>query len=112
MKKLFFALVLTVAVNSAFSQTKVNKNSSDSLTRQSIAPRQPMIAQFDQIFKTNVDGSISPRYVVQVGGVTMSPGVAFGQGVSMGGVDIAAYKGHDLLVDTAKGVVILKGIKQ
>jgi hypothetical protein len=111
MKKIILALALAATVNCAFSQAKTDKDSKEASFNQLPAiPRGPMVAKFDQIFKTNDNGSISPIYVVQVGGVTMSPGVSFTPGVSMGGVDIASYKGHDLLVDTAKGVIVLKGI--
>jgi hypothetical protein len=111
MKKMILALTLAAAANCAFGQTKQDKDPKNVTGNQLPAiPHSPMVAKFNQIFKTNDNGSISPIYITQVGGVTMNPGVAFTPGVSMGGLDIASYKGHDLLVDTAKGVVILKGI--
>lgn len=41
-------------------------------------------------FQHNSDGSWSPVHPVTINGVTMGPGVAFREGVSFGGVDLAA----------------------
>lgn len=41
-------------------------------------------------FVRSPNGMWSPIRPVQIGGVTMGPGVSFGQGVTMGGVNLAA----------------------
>jgi hypothetical protein len=46
--------------------------------------------EFLQSFARNLDGSWRAIKPVQIGGVGMGPGVAFGHGVSMGGVNVAA----------------------
>ena len=64
---------------------------------------------FWQVFQQAPGGGIAPRVPVQIGGITMSPGVSFGSGVAFGGVDLAAIAGRDLQVQTAGGVVIITG---
>ena len=68
-----------------------------------------MRVSFDQVFQTNIDGSVSPKMPVFVGGVTMTPGVSFTTGVSFGGLDIASLRGKDLEVDQSNGVTTIKG---
>ena len=68
---------------------------------------------FSELFTVNpATGQVSPKRAVQVGGITMQPGVFFTPGVIMAGVDIAANVGRDLEVeqDPVSGTVILKGI--
>lgn len=70
-----------------------------------------MRVPFSSVFNQNSDGSISPKVTVRVGGVSMGPGVSFGKGVQMGGVDIASHAGKDLEIDKNKdGSITLKGI--
>jgi hypothetical protein len=107
MKKLTLLIVITLFANLAFSQTKTDSTLKLSSNTNNTAFR----VKFEEVFINNGNGSFTPKYRTQIGGVTMGPGgVAFGQGVSFGGVDIASYKGHDLLIDTLKGVVIIRNI--
>ena len=47
---------------------------------------------------------------VQIGGISMGPGVSFGAGVSFAGVDLASIAGRDLEVEqNPGGPVIIKG---
>lgn len=71
-----------------------------------------MRVPFGQIFISNPDGSVSPRMPVQVGGVTMGPGVTFTRGVSFGGMDVASLQGKWLEIDQLGGVTIIKGYYQ
>lgn len=64
---------------------------------------------YSQLFDVHPDGSVSPRVVVNVNGVTMGAGVAFGGGVQFGGVDLAALRGTDLEVEVENGVHVVKG---
>lgn len=41
-------------------------------------------------FRRNPNGTWTPLQTVQIGGVTMGPGVSFSEGVSFSGVDVAA----------------------
>ncbi len=62
------------------------------------------------IFQENSDGSLSPKYVIRVGGVTFGPGVAFGPGVVFGGINFFDIKGRELAVEKlADGSYEIKG---
>jgi uncharacterized membrane-anchored protein YitT (DUF2179 family) len=116
MKKVFLILSLSIVTSLTFGQSKkINKAQPKDSTKSALAAK-PLNTTFrvryDQVFKINENGSVSPLWPVQIGGVTMGRGVAFTQGVSMGGIDIASYKGHDLLIDTLKGIVIIRNIFQ
>jgi hypothetical protein len=70
-----------------------------------------MRVPYSQVFQINPNGSVSPRGQVQIGGVTMGgPGVSFTVGVTMGGIDIASKAGHDLEIELAGDVTIIKGV--
>ena len=65
---------------------------------------------FDSVFEENTDGSFSPKQRIRVGGVILSPGVSFREGVIFGGVNFSKYKGHDLEIETDKDIIVIKGI--
>ena len=107
MKKLLLSIALIMSASFAFCQTKTDSPKTSVSNVSNTAFR----VKFDDLFISNPNGSVTPKYRTQVGGVTMGPGgVAFQSGVSMGGLDIAANKGHDMLIDTVKGIVIIRGI--
>jgi len=54
-----------------------------------------MRVKFSDLFSVQ-GGQIAPRQVVSIGGVTMSPGVSFGGGVSFSGVNLSQLIGKDL----------------
>ncbi len=64
---------------------------------------------FNQLFVIS-NGMISPRVPVHIGGVTMTPGVAFGNGVIMGGVHLADHVGKDFEVEVQNQVYVIKGV--
>ena len=64
--------------------------------------------KFSDVFSV-INGSISPKTQVQIGGVTMSPGVSFGGGVSFSGVDLSQHAGKDIEGDVQNGVLVIKG---
>jgi uncharacterized membrane-anchored protein YitT (DUF2179 family) len=66
--------------------------------------------RFDSVFRIQPNGTITPLTKVQIGGITMGPGVAFSQGASFGGVKIAKYAGHDLRIEEREDGLVLKGI--
>lgn len=68
-----------------------------------------MRVAFHELFDTS-GGQIRPKQKVQIGGVQMTPGVMFGGGVSFGGVDLSQYVGHDLEVEYAGDVAVIKGV--
>ncbi len=65
---------------------------------------------FFTIFRQHEDGSIEPIRSVRIGGVQMSPGVRFGQGVSFGGINLFDFIGKDFSAVEESGVLILTGI--
>jgi len=68
-----------------------------------------MRVSFSSVFQANPDGSFTPRGVVRIGGVQMGPGVAFGRGVSVGNIELAAMQGRDLEVENEGGIIVIKG---
>ena len=66
-----------------------------------------MRVRFNDVFRINGDGSITPKVPVVVGGVALSPGVQFGRRVRLGNVHFAGVAGRDLEVDQQAGVLYL-----
>jgi hypothetical protein len=65
--------------------------------------------RFYDVFTKNPDGSLTPKRVISVGGVTFGPGVSFGQGVSFGGINFFQYEMFDISVEETNGVLVIKG---
>jgi hypothetical protein len=66
-----------------------------------------MRVRFNDVFRVNGDGSISPKVPVVVGGVHLEPGFDFGRRVRLGNVHFAAVAGRDLEVEHHSGVTYL-----
>jgi hypothetical protein len=79
------------ATNDKKYVTEVNGNDLDRV----FYPR-PVRVKYDQVFTINVNNTITPKLPVRIGGVTMGPGVSFGTGVFIGGVNLFDYKGKDM----------------
>lgn len=106
MKKLTLVIALALANVWAFSQTKT-KNS-DTAKNAPVTTTTAFRVNYDYVFKRNTDGSYSPLHPVQINGEMMGSGASFPVGTPFGGVDVGAYAGHDLLIDTVRGVVIIR----
>jgi len=65
--------------------------------------------RFFEIFQSNPDGSLSPRRVVSINGVTFGPGVAFSRGVLFGGVNLFDYYELDIAVEEENNIYVIKG---
>lgn len=65
---------------------------------------------FDSLFLRNSDGSFSPRQIIRVGGVTMSPAVRFGTGISFGGIDFTQYIGRNFEIQIDNATMVVTGI--
>lgn len=63
---------------------------------------------FNDVFVVQ-NGAISPRRPVQIGGVTMTPGVSFGGGASFSGINLLDYLGKDLEGSEVNGILVIKG---
>lgn len=69
-----------------------------------------IIARYDQVFTVNLNNTITPKIPVRIGGVTMGPGVSFGNGVLIGGVNLFDYRGKNLEGYIDNGVFVLNRI--
>ena len=69
-----------------------------------------MRVHFWDVFKINSDGSLEPIRRISVGSVQLGPGVKFGKGVLLGGIDLTQYVGRDIEVEDQSGIYNLKGI--
>lgn len=65
---------------------------------------------FNEIFRENADGSISPVKRLRVGGVILGPDVAIRAGVAFGGVDFFQFKGHEIEADIDGEIFVIKAI--
>jgi len=69
-----------------------------------------MRVHFDELF-TVKNGAVSPKTAVNINGVTMTPGVSFGGGVSFGDVDLTQYIGKYIEVEQMpNGAYDIKGV--
>lgn len=67
---------------------------------------------FNEIFKENPDGSLTPIRRIRIGGVELGPGVTFSRGAYFGGVDFTLFRGHRIEVNQEGDVFIVQGIQQ
>lgn len=67
---------------------------------------------FDDIFRENPDGSLTPLRQIQIGGVTLGSGVTFAKGTYFGGVDFTLFRGHAIEADVVGDILIIRGIHQ
>lgn len=65
--------------------------------------------RFPDIFEEKADGSLTPKKVIEVNGVTFGTGVSFGSGVSFGGVNFHEYKFFDIAAEEKNGILVIKG---
>ena len=102
MKKLVLIAFLLPAL--AFAQnppqpTKTNKKTNHPYLRLGLL----------QIFKVSNDNKLVALCNIKVGEIMLSEGDEIAPGRLINNIDFNALRGHDLLVDTLKGVVIYKG---
>lgn len=68
-----------------------------------------MKVHFNELFSVE-NGMVQPKTPVHINGITMSPGVSFGGGVSLGGVDLTQFINKYIEVEKmADGVYDIKG---
>jgi len=106
MKKLISLVVLTIATIGAFGQTKTKTG--DTSKNAPVTTNTAFRVHYDYVFKRNTDGSYTTQYPVQINGDIIGSGASFPPGTSFGGVDVAAYAGHDIMIDTVNRVVIIR----
>lgn len=64
---------------------------------------------FNQLFRENPDGSLTPRFNIKIGGVTFGPSITFTKGVSFSGINVFDFKGSDIEVEQEGDVLVIKG---
>ena len=69
----------------------------------------PERLKFSDIFLTNPDGSLTPKVIIEVNGVTVGPGVSFRPKTPIGGVDFFDYLNKDFAVEDIYGRYKLLG---
>lgn len=67
--------------------------------------------RFLDVFQENPDGSLTPKRLIAVNGITFGPGTSFQRGVAFGGIDFHLYKYRDILADEESGVLVIKGFR-
>lgn len=65
--------------------------------------------KFNQVFREEEDGRLTPMHHVQIGGVSIGPGITFGSGVEFSGVNIHDFKGYDLEVEEKDNKLVVRG---
>jgi hypothetical protein len=108
MKKLILIIALAITAHYCFGQT--TKKAIDTAKNDPVPSAAARRVTYDQVFKRNSDGSFSAIRPVQINGENIGSDVPFTRGKTFGGVDVAGYAEHDLLIDTIGGVVIIRKI--
>jgi len=67
---------------------------------------------FLDVFQENPDGTLSPRRLINVSGVTFGPDVTFSAGVAIGGIDFHKYKNRPIAAEDKEGALIIRGFFQ
>jgi hypothetical protein len=65
--------------------------------------------RFSDIFRKNLDGSLSPIKTVHVNGVTFGYGITFKEGVAFGGIDFFKFENNDIDAEEVNGIFDVKG---
>ena len=107
MKKMILTIALTMVACVAFCQQRQD-NTIDTTNKKAVTSTTAFRMHYDDLFKRNADDSVSPVQTIQINGEMLNSGVKIVSGETYGGINISAYAGHDMLVDTAKGVVIIR----
>ena len=108
MKKFILIIALAIAADCAFGQT--TKKAIDTAKNDPVPSSTARRVTFDQVFKRNFDGSFSAIRPVQINGENLNSDIPFTRGKTFGGVDLAGYAEHDLLIDTSGRMIIIRKI--
>lgn len=103
MKALITAL-LTFSTIIAVGQTKPKPSTDTTSSVTSTSFRM----HFDDLFRHNADNSISPILPLEINGEMVNTATKIANGVKYGGIEIMRFAGHDALVDTLHGMVIIR----
>lgn len=108
MKKLILILTLFLCVQVASAQSKKDKRIDT--TQDKPTPTSPTMFRmhYADLFRQNADASWSPKQPLMINGEMVGTNVKIARGARYGGLDLLGDFGHDAMVDTAKGVVIIR----
>ena len=70
----------------------------------------PQRMPFASVFEVIDEDSITPRFTIRVGGVTVAAGETIRKGFVVGGTELTQFIGRELSVDVEDDVYIIKGI--
>lgn len=99
--------ILASLADGAFCQTK-SRIDNVVVKNTAVTSTSAFKVSFDYVFKRNFDGTFSPNFPVQVNGEIMGAGAPFTRIQAFGGVNVGAYEGHSILIDTIGKVVLIR----
>lgn len=108
MKILLFILALFLSIQAASAQSKKDKRIDT--TQDKPTPSSPTMFRmhYADLFRQNVDATWSPKQPLMINGEMVGTDVKLVRGARYGGLDLLGDFGHDAMVDTARGVVIIR----
>jgi hypothetical protein len=107
MKKLMLATLLALLADGAFCQSK-SKTTDTAKNNTETTSTTAFKVSFDYLFKRNFDGTFSPNFPIQVNGEIMGAGAPFTKIQAFGGINVGAYEGHNIMIDTIGKVVLIR----
>lgn len=107
MKTLVLILMSLFLAISTSPQSKKDKRADTSLYRPASTTTMFRM-HYDDMFKQNTDATWSPKLPLMINGEMVGTNVKIARGVTYGGMDLLGNFGHDAMVDTARGVVIIR----
>jgi hypothetical protein len=107
MKNINLTISLCLFAGLAFGQSKTKTTDT---AKNAAVSKTAFKMHYDDLFRHNADGTISPKQILQINGEMVNTDTKIAVGTKYGGVDLSAYTGHDMLVDTLRGVVIIRQV--
>jgi hypothetical protein len=108
MKKLMLVTLLALMAGGAFCQSKSKTTDTVKATNTETISPTAFKVSYDYLFKRNFDGTFSPNFPIQVNGEIMGAGAPFTKIQAFGGINVGAYEGHSILIDTIGKVVLIR----
>ena len=109
MKNLLLIPALLLCLHAATAQSKKDKRI-DTNANKPTATSSMFRMHYADLFRQNADGTWSPKQPLMINGEMVGTDTKIARGVRYGGIDLLSSFGHDMLVDTAKGVVIIRQV--
>ncbi|MFZ4435849.1 MAG: hypothetical protein ACOYOR_05010 [Flavobacterium psychrophilum] len=71
---------------------------------------QLLTLKYNRVFTVNINNTITPKLPVRIGGITTGPGVSFGNGVFIGGINLFEYTDKNLEGYVDNGMFVINRI--